>query len=63
MRRLVVFILGLLVALPVVTSVSEAGWKKRGWYQPRAGITCVMRKVATVQPNGRVIVRRVRVCK
>lgn len=63
MRKLasILFIMSLAVAAG--TAQGEAAWKKRGWYQKRPGANCVMRKVALSGPNGKVVVRTIRVCR
>ena len=62
MKKLGVIILLVAIAISATVGSGEAGWKKRGWYMKRQGITCVMRKVTVVSANGRVIVQKVRVC-
>ena len=42
---------------------SQAGWNKRGWYLKKPGANCVIRKVLPNGHDGKVIVRKVRVCR
>ena len=51
------------VAIVATAADSHAGWNKRGWYQKRPGANCVMRKVMVSGYNGKVVVKKVRVCR
>jgi hypothetical protein len=51
------------IAMAAATANGEAAWKKRGWYQKRPGADCVMRKVVVSGMNGKVVVRKIRVCR
>lgn len=55
------FLVSLAVALSAASA--EASWSKRGWYLKRPGANCVLRKVVTTGIDGRVIIRKVRVCR
>ena len=63
MRNFISIFLLLTLALVATTVDSQAGWKKRGWYQKRPGANCVMRKVVISGYDGTVIVKKVRVCR
>lgn len=63
MTKFAALILLVAVALSMSLSEGEAAWKKRGWYMKTAGENCVMRKVATTNAYGKVVVQKVRVCR
>lgn len=63
MKKLASIVIFMSLALAATTATSEAGWNKRGWYQKRPGANCVMRKVVVAGINGKVVVRKVRVCR
>jgi hypothetical protein len=63
MKKLASIFVLMSLALAATTATSEAGWNKRGWYQKRPGANCVMRKVVVAGVNGKVVVRKVRVCR
>lgn len=63
MKKLASILLVMTFAIAATTASGEAGWKKRGWYQKRPGANCVMRKVVVSDANGRVVTRKVRVCR
>jgi hypothetical protein len=62
MKKFASILLLMSLALAATATGGEAGWKKRGWYQKRPGANCVMRKVVVSGMNGKVVVRKVRVC-
>lgn len=63
MKKLASILLVLSVAIGTTTTDSQAGWNKRGWYLKRPGANCVMRKVVVSSMNGKVVIRKVRVCR
>lgn len=63
MRKLASIAIFMSLALSATTTAGEAAWNKRGWYQKRPGANCVMRKVVVSGMNGKVVVRKVRVCR
>jgi hypothetical protein len=63
MRKLASVLIFMSLALAATTAASEAGWNKRGWYQKRPGANCVMRKVVVTGMNGKIVVKKVRVCR
>lgn len=63
MRKFASILIFTSLALAATATASEAGWNKRGWYQKRPGANCVMRKVVVSGMNGKVVVRKVRVCR
>ena len=63
MRKLASVLIFMSLALAATTAASEAAWNKRGWYQKRPGANCVMRKVVVTGMNGKVVVRKIRVCR
>lgn len=63
MRKFASILFVMSLAIAATTASAEAGWKKRGWYQKRPGADCVMRKVVVSGMNGKVVVRKVRVCR
>jgi hypothetical protein len=63
MKKLASILLVMSVAIVANAADSQAGWKQRGWYLKRPGANCVMRKVVVSGMNGKVIVRKVRVCR
>ena len=63
MTKLASILFAMSVAIVATTTGSEAGWNQRGWYLKRPGANCVMRKVVVSSVNGKVVVRKVRVCR
>lgn len=63
MKKLASILIILSVAIGATATDSEAGWNKRGWYLKRPGANCVMRKVVVSGMNGKVVIRKVRVCR
>lgn len=63
MKKLASILLLMSLAIVATTAPTEAGWKKRGWYQKRPGANCIMRKVVVSGPNGTVVISKVRVCR
>ena len=63
MRKLASILIFMSVAFAVTAASSEAARNKRGWYLKRPGANCVMRNVAVVGMNGKVVIRKVRVCR
>jgi len=63
MKKLASVLIFMSLALAATTATSEAGWNKRGWYLKRPGANCVVRKVVVAGMNGKVVVRKVRVCR
>lgn len=63
MRKLASIMIFASLALAVTTATSEAARNKRGWYLKRPGANCVMRKVIVADANGKVVVRKIRVCR
>lgn len=63
MKKLASILILMSLTLVATTASSEAGWNKRGWYLKRPGANCVMRKVVSVGPDGKVVVRKVRACR
>jgi hypothetical protein len=63
MKKIASLILAASIAAIMSTGAAEAGWNKRGWYLKRPGANCVMRKIATFESNGKVVARKVRVCR
>lgn len=62
MKKLGATILLIAIAVSASVGTGEAGWKKRGWYMKKQGVTCVMRKVTVVNADGKVVVQKIRVC-
>lgn len=62
MKKFASILLLMSLAIAVTGASSEAGWKKRGWYQKRPGANCVMRRVVASGMNGKIVVRKIRVC-
>lgn len=63
MKKLASLLFVMTLAIAATTTSGEAGWKKRGWYQKKPGANCVMRKVVVSDAYGKVITRKVRVCR
>lgn len=63
MRKLASILFMMSLAIVATTVNGEAAWKKRGWYQKRPGANCVMRNVVVSGMNGKVVVRKIRVCR
>ena len=63
MKKLASILLLISLAVATTAASAEAGWNKRGWYLKRPGANCVLRKVVTTGIDGKVIVRKVRVCR
>lgn len=63
MKRLASVLILMSLALAATTAASEARWNKRGWYLKRPGANCVIRKVVVAGMNGKVVIRKVRVCR
>ena len=63
MKKLASILISLSLALAATTAPSEAARNKRGWYLKRPGANCVMRKVVVNGMNGKVVSRKIRVCR
>ena len=63
MKKVVAVVLLAAVGVSMTSSEGGAAWKKRGWYMPKQGANCVMRKVTTTNASGQVVVQTVRVCR
>lgn len=63
MKKLASILLLMTFAIVATAADGQAGRNKRGWYQKRPGANCVMRQVAVSGYNGKVAVKKVRVCR
>ena len=63
MKKFASILISLSLALAATTTTSEAARNKRGWYLKRPGANCVMRTVVVSSMNGKVVARKIRVCR
>ena len=63
MKKFASILILMSLTIAVTTATSEAARNKRGWYLKRPGANCVMRKVVVAGANGKVVVRKIRVCR